>query len=263
MENKTKFIKVGNTVNFMPITDGLDYNLEAGKIYTVEIEQWSDEISLKLAPDFVMPTKIYETEDSSKFVDKVLNHYKKSENGTTGVMLSGLKGSGKTITAKTIALKSGLPIVLIDKGFNPSKLTKLFNLLSDVEVCVLFDEIDKLGENYDDDYLLRILDGANTSGKKLILCTCNDTDDVSEYLFDRCSRIRYWKEYGELSASMISSILEDKLNDKSEVKPLTDFIIENFNVISFDNIASFVDEVNEYPESTFEELFADMNLSSK
>lgn len=263
MENKTKFIKLGDTVNFKPTTDGLDYSLEAGKIYTVEIDQWSDAISLKIAPDFVMPNKVYETDDSSKFIDKVLNHYKKSNNGTTGVMLSGLKGSGKTITAKIIALKSELPIILIDKGFRPSRLTKLFNLLSDTEACVLFDEIDKLGEDYDDDYLLKILDGANTSGKKLILCTCNDTEDVSEYLLDRCSRIRYWKEYGELSASMISNILEDKLNDKSEIKPLTDFIIENFDVVSFDNIASFVDEVNEYPNSTFEELFEDMNLSSK
>lgn len=258
-----KFIKLGNTVNFKPATDGLDYELESGKIYTVEIDNWSEAVMLKVAPDFVMPNKIYETEDTTKFINKVLTHFKKSNNGTTGVMLSGLKGSGKTITAKTIALKSELPIILIDKGFRPSKLTKLFNLLADTDACILFDEIDKLGADYDDDYLLRILDGANTAGKKLVLCTCNDAEDISEYLIDRCSRIRYWREFDELSASMISNILEDKLNDKDEVKPLTDFIIENFRVISFDNIASFVDEVNDYPNCTFEELFDDMNLSSK
>ena len=127
----------------------------------------------------------------------------------------------------------------------------------------MFDEIDKLGEDYDDDYLLKILDGANSSGKKLMLCTCNDAEDINEYLIDRCSRIRYWREFDELSASMIQNILEDKLNDKEEIKPLTDFIIENFAVVSFDNIASFVDEVNEYPTTSFEELFKDMNLSSK
>jgi hypothetical protein len=263
MENNKAFIKVGDRIMFKPTTDGLDYNLEPGKIYTLDIDKWSDEVSFKIAPDFIMPKKVYETEEDVRFINKVLNYFNKSNDGTTGVMLSGLKGSGKTITAKNIALQSNLPIILIDKGFRPSLLVKLFNKLANTEVCVMFDEIDKLGEDYDDDYLLKILDGANTSGKKLVLCTCNNTEDINEYLIDRCSRIRYWREFDELSSSMIQTVLEDKLNDKKEVKPLTDFIIENFAVVSFDNIASFVDEVNEYPTASYEELFKDMNLSSK
>lgn len=263
MENNKKFIKVGDKIIFKPTTDGLDYELEPGKVYTIEVDKWSDEITFKLSPDFLMPKKVYETAEDARFMSKVLNYFNKSEDGTTGVMLSGLKGSGKTITAKNIAIQSGLPIILIDKGFRPSLLIKLFNRLTEINACIVFDEIDKLGEDYDDDYLLKILDGANSSGKKLLLCTCNNADDINEYLIDRCSRIRYWREFSELSTSMIQNILEDKLNDKNEVKPLTDFILENFAVISFDNIASFVDEVNEYPTSTFEELFKDMNLSSK
>ena len=58
-------------------------------------------------------------------------------------------------------------------------------------------------------------------------------------------------------------VLNDKLNDKKEVKSLTDFIKDNFEVCSFDNIVSFVKEANDYPTTTFEELFEDMNLSSK
>ena len=125
------------------------------------------------------------------------------------------------------------------------------------------DEVDKLGDNYDDDYLLKVLDGINSSGKKLMVFTCNDKEDINEYLIDRCSRIRYWKKYEETNASMIQTILEDKLDDKDEVKPLTDFILNNFACKSFDNIAAFTDEVNQYPNDTFEELFADMNLSEK
>lgn len=263
MENNEKFLKVGNNIVFKPTTDGLNYSLEPGKVYTVELDRYTDEISFHIAPDFVMPEKVYETPEDSRFTQRVLNYYSKSIDGTTGVMLSGLKGSGKTITVKNIALKSNLPILLIDKGFRPSFLIKLFNMLSEVEVCVLFDEIDKLGDDYDDDYLLKILDGANTSGKKLVLCTCNDPDDISEYLKDRCSRIRYWREFDELSPSMIRNILEDKLNDKEKADSLTDFISNNFRVISFDNINAFIDEVNEYPDTEFSELFEDMNLSSK
>ena len=124
-------------------------------------------------------------------------------------------------------------------------------------------EVDKLGENYDDDYLLKVLDGINSSGKKLMLFTCNDSEDINEYLKDRCSRIRYWKNYEETSASMIQTVLEDKLEDKTEAGPLTDFILQNFACVSFDNVASFADEVNDYPNDTYEDLFKDMNLSSK
>ena len=66
-----------------------------------------------------------------------------------------------------------------------------------------------------------------------------------------------------MSNSMIRSILEDKLNDKSEVDTLTDFIINKFGCISFDNVCSFALEVNENPKDTYELLFEDMNLSQK
>lgn len=263
MENNKNFLKIGNKVAFKPVIEGLEYALESGKVYTIEVDRYTDDITFSIAPDLIMPEKLYETEDSSTFVNKVLTYYNKTQDGTTGVMLSGLKGSGKTITAKNIALKSELPIILIDKGFRPSLLVKLFNKLANTPVCIMFDEIDKLGDDYDDDYLLRILDGANSSGKKLVLCTCNDANDINEYLKDRCSRIRYWRTFDELSPSLIQEILKDKLNDKDEVGPLTDFIVNNFGCISFDNVVSFVEEVNEYPTTSFEELFKDMNLSSK
>lgn len=262
MENKN-FLKIGDKIVFKPVIEGLEYNLEPGKVYTVNIDRYSEEIMFKSAPDITLPERLYDTKDDNKFITKVINNYKKIESGTVGVMLSGLKGSGKTIMMKRIAVESGLPILIIDKGFHPREMVKLFNKFADTEICILMDEVDKLGENYDDDYLLRIADGINSSGKKLMVFTCNDEDDVSEYLKDRCSRIRYWKEYDEMQYSMILAILEDRLNDKSEVKPCADFITEHFSCISFDNIASFADEINDYPNDTFEELFNDMNLSEK
>lgn len=262
MENKN-FLKIGEKVMFKPKTEGLDYELENGKVYVPEIDHYTDEISFKVAPDITLPEKLYTTPEDNKFVNKVIGRYNTVNEGTIGVMLSGLKGSGKTIMMKRIALESNLPILLIDKSFYPKDLISLFNKLCDTQICILMDEVDKLGERYDDDYLLKVLDGINSSGKKLMIFTCNDDEDVNEYLKDRCSRIRYWRNYGEMPASMIATVLEDKLDDKKEIKPLTDFIQENFLCASFDNIASFADEVNAYPNDTFEELFEDMNLSGK
>lgn len=262
METKN-FFKIGNKIGFKPTTEGLDYSLEAGKSYTVQIEKYTDEMTFEICPDIELPKKVYTTDEDDNFVKKVLNRYNKTTNGVVGVMLSGLKGSGKTVMMKRIAKESNLPVIIIDKSFYPSALVKLFNKLKDTEVCILMDEIDKLGENYDDDYLLKILDGINTSGKKLAIFTCNDEDEINDCLKDRCSRIRYWKRYEELPTSMIQNILEDTLKDKKEKKSLTDFIIENFGCISFDNVISFAEEVNEYPTDSFEDLFEDMNFIKK
>ena len=258
-----KFLKVGKNVSFKFNTNGLECDLTPGMVYNIKVDSYTRVVSLEETTPFVMPSKVYCTSRDKRFIDKVLNSYKLSENGFTGVMLSGLKGSGKTIMAKSIANESNLPIINIDKSVRPWALKVLVELLGDTNICFMFDELDKLLEDYDDSALLQILDGADTKGKHIILFTCNNEAYISEYLIDRCSRIRYWRKFGEISPSLIMEMLNDKLNDKKEVESLTDFIKDNFEICSFDNIASFINEVNNYPTTTFEELFEDMNLTPK
>lgn len=261
MDNK--FLKVGKSVNFKFATDGLEYSLESGAVYNVKVERYEGTISLEEAGALTLPSKVYITEKNQKLIDKVLQQYNNSENGFTGIMLSGLKGAGKTIIAKEIANESGLPIINLSNRLNPMFLVQLVKKLEDVNVCFLFDELDKVYDEYDISSVLQVLDGTDTVGKHLIVFTCNDERRISEYLKDRCSRIRYWKELDELEPSMIQMILEDVLEDKKEIKSLTDFINEHFNVKSFDNVMAFVKEVNAFPLETFEDLFSDMNLIEK
>lgn len=258
-----KFLKVGKSINFKFNTEGLECDLTPGMVYNISVDRYTDEISLEESSGLSLPSKVYCTQRDEHFIDKVINSYNLSESGFTGAMLAGLKGSGKTVMAKVIANKSGLPIINIDKNIRPYILRNLVEKLGDTSVCFLFDELDKVLEDYDDSVLLQVLDGSDTKGKHMILFTCNDDNEISEYLIDRCSRIRYWRKFDEMSPSLIMEILNDKLNDKNEVKSLTDFIKDNFEVCSFDNIVSFVKEANDYPTTTFEELFEDMNLSSK
>lgn len=258
-----KFLKVGKSVNFKFNTEGLECDLTPGMVYSIDVDRYTDAISLEETSGLSLPSKVYCTQRDERFIDKVINSYNMSESGFTGVMLAGLKGSGKTVMAKVIANKSGLPIINIDKNIRPHILRNLVEKLGDTSVCFLFDELDKVLADYDDSVLLQVLDGSDTKGKHMILFTCNDDNEISEYLIDRCSRIRYWRKFDEMSPSLIMEVLNDKLNDKKEVKSLTDFIKDNFEVCSFDNISSFVKEANDYPTTTYEELFEDMNLSSK
>ena len=263
VQKESKFLKVGDNISFRRNTEGIEYELEPSTVYNVEYDDYMDELTLIKSPGLQLPKKVYVSDDSCHFMNKVIKHFNNSKDGITGVMLSGLKGSGKTVMLKDIAIDSKLPIILLDQSLHPRILTKLFNQLSDVEVCIIMDEVDKFGKNYDDSYLLKVMDGINSSGKKLMLFTCNDDSAVSKYLLDRCSRIRYWKEFDEMDKDLIKAVIEDKLDDKKEAKPVFDFIQNSFGCISFDNICSFIDEVNENPNDTFEELFNDMNLSVK
>ena len=263
MENKNNnvhLLKIGESIVFGK--SGVDYELEPGTVYTVKVDHFSDETTLEIGNSIQLPSKLYVTDADEKFITKVINTYDKSDK-TLGVMLAGTKGTGKTVMAKEIAMKSNLPIITLDNNTHPRFIKQLFAKLENIPVCVIFDEFDKLGDRYDDDQLLQIFDGVASNGKHLILLTCNEVENVNEYMLDRCGRIRYYREFAEMSPSMVKEILDDRLTDKKEASVLTDFIIANFKLVSFDNIVSFVDEVNNYPDCTFEELFDDMNISSK
>lgn len=264
MENKTnnniQLLKLGEDIIFGKT--GVDYELVPGTVYVPKVERYSDDIKLNIGNELTLPERLYTPKNDEKFINKVLKTYTR-EGKTTGVLLAGTKGTGKTVMAKEIAVKSNLPILTIDNSLHPSYLKGLFAKLENTPMCVIFDEFDKLGERYDSDFILQVFDGVSSSGKHLLILTCNDVNNVNEYMLDRCSRVRYYREFEEMTVSMITEILEDRLNDKSEIKPVADFIVANFGLVSFDNVATFADEINAYPTDTFEELFADLNISEK
>lgn len=259
-ERETHLLKIGENIVFGK--SGVDYELEPGVVYVPKVDYMSEEIQLNFGNSLTMPEKMYMPDSDEKFIDKTLNSFDVSVR-TMGVLLAGLKGTGKTVMAKAIAERSKLPILTIDNSLHPNYLKKLFSKLENTSMCIIFDEFDKLGERYDSDQILRVLDGVSSSGRHLVLFTCNNTDDVNTYMLDRCGRIRYYREFKEMSPSLINEILNDRLDDKTEVTPLTDFIVKNFNLVSFDNITAFADEINNYPNETYEDLFKDMNIASK
>lgn len=258
--NKTHLLKIGNSIVFG--SSGVDYTLENGVIYIPETDRFSDDVKLTISTTMNLPEKLYTPNSDAKFMNKVITSFKNSPK-TLGVLLAGEKGTGKTVMAKNIAKESGLPIITVDGSFRPHKLKALMSNLEDVSTCIIFDEFDKLGDDYNTDYMLQVFDGIMSSGKHLVLFTCNETEDVNSYMLDRCSRVRYYREFGEMSPSMVAEILKDRLDDKENVSEITDFIMDKFGLVSFDNVASFADEINAYPNDSYADLFKDMNISER
>lgn len=255
--NSTSFVKYGNQIIPKPL--GTDYDPIPGKVYMLKDDKWGDSLYLEEDRDFEFPKKYYLNEDDNKFVNKVINTFNNTSKLTTGTLLSGMKGSGKTLMAKHIAVESKLPIIVIDNGVPASEIESFFAKITE-DVCVIFDEIDKYWSTRN---LLGFLDGVKPSCKKLVLCTCNNEKEIDEYLNDRCSRIRYKKKFECLTKEAVLGTLSDMISDKEKAKTATEFIYNNIDVISYDNIVIFGEEVCNNPNDSYESILADMNIGKK
>lgn len=258
----SNFIINGERIVTKP--EGQDYDLMPGKVYDLLFDNYEMYSYLKENGNLNMPKKIYEIEEDTKFMDRVLLfHNSEYNNGNTGVLLAGDKGTEKSMLAKRIALKSNLPIIIIDSSYPLWQITKFFKKVK-TETCIIFDEIEKNPRTWPSEDLLTFLDGIQETGKKIVIMTCNKTEGLDENLFDRCSRIRYYRKYkANANEIFIKEMIEDK--GLTPNQPLIDFI-KRFTVKSFDNINSFLDEYKLYLETTdtnfmLEDVANIMNIS--
>lgn len=255
-----EFIKVGNEINVKPKLDGLMYELINGKVYDLKFNHMEDKSFLVENGNLNMPKKLYKLEEDDKFINRVLTYFNsENSNQTTGVLLAGTKGTGKTMLSKRIALESNLPIIVVATDYPASRLHAFFKNFA-TPVVIMFDEIEKNDYWWKTEDLLGFLDGVEATAKKLVLMTCNDTEEIDDNFFDRCSRVRYFKQYKADSNSVfVRCIAKDK--GVKNIDEVVNFINEYVEVKSFDNIAAFLDEIILFEDIPLEQLAKDMNIS--
>ena len=180
---------------------------------------------------------VFKERENLKVVEKLYGNYEKTANHiikgfeninrNMGVILSGDKGLGKTITAKLICQKlnsKGYPVIVINKAFD--NMDKIISSL-DQEVIILFDEFDKMFASkdsvYDEDnddtrhsrnmrqmQLLSLLDGTNNN-KKLFILTCNDIWEISQLFINRPGRCHYHIRFDYPQEEEINEYLNDNI----------------------------------------------------
>jgi hypothetical protein len=202
--------------------------------------------------DFSLPSKIYG--DPYTFASRVISTADKLYAKSRGmaVLLSGKKGTGKSITAKVIAANSNRPVISISVAYTGQGLTNFINGIETPSVFV----IDEFEKTYNDqesrNYLLSLLDGM-ASSRHLFVLTSNESN-IGEFFDSRPGRIRYHKQYSSLDNAIINSIIDDKVAD-----PMLNAAIkksaETFFDLSPDSLISMIEEslmYNEVPDQYLE-----------
>lgn len=252
----SEFLKLGENIIVKP--KGSDYDLINGKVYDLSYDRFEGP-KLKENGELNLPSKIYKSKKDEVFIERVLNYHKSSDKNTTGVMMAGIKGTGKTIMAKVLAKESNLPIIIISSDFPASRLLPYFKKFKQ-EVCIILDEVEK---NYCTEDLLGFLDGVEKTCKKLVLMTCNNISEVNEYMQDRCSRIRYLRKYrNDANLEFLPMIVED-LKIKNPEKVI-EFCKKEIKLLSIDNIFAFLQEIKllEDTNDNLDDIISILNIDT-
>jgi hypothetical protein len=206
---------------------------------------------LELTANFQLPKKMYG--NLAQRADRILNTFT-SRKGTTGVSLTGEKGSGKTLLTKLIstqALKSGIPTIIVNMGASGDS----FNLfLSSIKqpVVLLFDEFEKVYDEDAQQQLLTLLDGVFFS-QKLFLLTSNTASKIDSNLQNRPGRIYYYLDFKGLETDFILEYGKDNLNNKEHLDNLG-VLAGIIRPMNFDMLQAVIEESNRYNESPLETL---------
>jgi hypothetical protein len=229
----TVWKNVGNT--YSQSEDSLTVKKLPVGVYTISEDIFKNLHLHHTSDQFTINHKVYGFDDT--FIKRVNVAWNASKDNL-GVLLSGVKGGGKSITAKMICNQTNLPVILVER--NHDNLTSFLSQIQQ-DVVVFIDEYEKIYEESNE--LLSLMDGIHKSQfRKLFLLTTNEMY-ISKYLLQRPSRIRYVKKYANLSKEMIEEIIDDLLINK-EFREDAIETISDLELITIDLVISIVNEIN-------------------
>jgi hypothetical protein len=240
----SNIIQIGATYLIKDLTATHD-KLPLG-VYLTQYNDNTGEYSLVAKEQFKLPKKIY---GDYSIVKRWLKSWKHNSEKNMGILLSGTKGTGKTITAQKFCIEAKMPVIIVDsphgggyaKGFNNFISNPVFN-----NSIVFIDEFEKIYQGRDEQSeLLGLLDGAFMT-KLIFLLTVNE-NNLNDYLNNRLNRIKYHKAYGDLETEIVEEVIEDLLVNKEHKDSIYKFF-KKVNMCTFDLLVNVIKEMNLFNE---------------
>ena len=195
----------------------------------------------KIDDTFRFDFKIYDLE-CEEIISKVIKTWTsdlfRESNKNLGVIFNGIKGTGKTIAAKLLCNRIGLPVIVVSKPVDG--MLEFIQSLH-FEGIILIDEAEKTFDE-ERDILLKMIDGVYNDMRKLYVLTTNKLS-IDENLLGRPGRIRYIKEFSNLSAKAVNDVIDDNLNDIS-LKDEILKVVDSLEFSTIDILKAIIDECN-------------------
>ena len=234
----THYIYNGNNVSIAP-EGALDIRNKLEPVnYVVKFDEMTNQYSLEKTEMFTLPKKLYG--DISFKAERILNTFK-DRSKSTGVLLVGEKGSGKSQLAKLCCINSNLPVLLINENFYGSTFNQFITSITE-PVIIFFDEFEKVYKKEHQEHLLSLLDG-NVTSNTLFIFTCNNEHTLDVNMINRPGRVFYNIKYTGLDESFIIDYCKDIAEHLTDKIILVSKICTNFN---FDMLKALVEECLRY-----------------
>lgn len=217
---------------------------------------------LEVIKNFTLPAKIYG--NNNNYAQTIFNTFTAHRVGKiTSAVLSGLKGSGKTLTAKQISLlgiAAGIPTLVLDQAFTGPDFVSFLTHIK-VPFILFVDEFEKVFHKETDlNKLLSMLDGT-MQAHMLCIMTMNSSlnDDRFQFFKNRPGRVYYNIHYPTITTQIVKEYLADNLTAPINHDLFLTFL-QKFQAMTVDLLSVLVTELNLNPTAGFDELCHILNI---
>jgi len=240
----TQFIQSGT--NYSTIHSSAIHPHLPAKVFVVNVDPMRG-YYLSMVPDLKTEPKLYG--GIEKRVERVMTTFQ-SRPINTGVMLSGEKGSGKTLLAKCLSRACqalDMPVIMVTQTMAGEGFNDLMRSIEQPHMLFI-DEFEKIyNEPEHQSQLLSLLDGTFGS-KRLTVITLNEQQRMNQYLMNRPGRFFYHFKYDGLDKQFIHDYAADNLIDKARADEAVR-VSSLFDKFNFDILKALIEEMNRYGES--------------
>lgn len=208
-------------------------------VYSISVTDTGDIILTTLTNRYNLPKTIMG--ETLKHRDLILNAHFENTDESTGVIMTGLAGSGKSMLAECLCNEMmevcNMPVFLIDKKLNNNIIKDVMRIAK--YSVVYFDELGKYYDHVDQGKLLTVFSDSEFKNNLYIVCD-NEQSSLHRFFFDRPGRFLFHLDFKGLSKELVDEYLNKMKVDGILREYIEEYVEHHRKKVSFDILRTLV-----------------------